>query len=101
MEGVGWPSLKRFREYLVKTHGGILTIGKHRGKFYDTVLGADPDYCEWAIQPRARPPSFLSILLGASSRARRGHLRPLRGMSPTHHVASGVRSLGADVQCGT
>ena len=40
-------SLAKFQDYLVKKHVGIVTVGKHKRKFYDEVLTEDPDYCDW------------------------------------------------------
>ena len=35
-------SLQMFQEYLTSTHGGILTVGKHKSKYFSDVLENDP-----------------------------------------------------------
>ena len=42
-------SLKLFQHYLKQTHGGIFSVGKHRGRFFDEVLEMDPAYTLWAM----------------------------------------------------
>ena len=40
-------SLNKFREYLLKEHKGIVTVGKYKRMFFDEVHKEDPDYCAW------------------------------------------------------
>ena len=35
-------SLQMFQDYLTNSHGGILTVGKHKGKYFVDVLENDP-----------------------------------------------------------
>ena len=42
--------LDKFASYLKKNHGGILPIGRHKGKFYKEIIEEDSDYCSWASQ---------------------------------------------------
>ena len=42
--------LDKFASYLKKNHGGILPIGRHKGKFYKEIIEEDNDYCSWASQ---------------------------------------------------
>ena len=36
--------LRKFADHLKKQHGGVLTVGSHKGKFFDEVLAKHPDY---------------------------------------------------------
>jgi len=53
--------LRKFADHLKTQHGGVLTVGVHKGKFFDEVLKTSPDYGEWAgpfvFLGRAPPPS--------------------------------------------
>ena len=40
--------LKAFAKFLLEEHGGVLEVGKHRGRFFDEVLRDDPEYADWA-----------------------------------------------------
>jgi len=40
--------LRKFADHLQKQHGGVLTVGSHKGKFFDEVLAKHPDYGDWA-----------------------------------------------------
>jgi hypothetical protein len=42
-------SLQKFRKFLVTQHSGIVTVGKHRLKFFDEVSTQDPGYCAWVL----------------------------------------------------
>ena len=50
--------LAKFQAYLVKKHVGIVTVGKHKRKFYDEVLTDDPDYCDWVTT--LKEPTFFA-----------------------------------------
>ena len=39
--------LKAFANYIHEVHGGVLEVGKHRGRFFHDVLLEDPDYGRW------------------------------------------------------
>ena len=48
--------LDKFAAHLAEQHGGILTVGIHKGMFFDEVLSKHPDYGDWAgsgLQTRA------------------------------------------------
>ena len=40
--------LRKFADHLKTQHGGILTVGIHKGTFFDEVLAKHPDYGDWA-----------------------------------------------------
>ena len=42
--------LDKFAAHLALQHGGILTVGIHKGKFYDEMLIKHADYCDWAAE---------------------------------------------------
>ena len=47
------PSLVAFSslaKYMKKTYGGIMTVGKHCGRFFTEVEDESPDYCAWALE---------------------------------------------------
>ena len=50
-------TLQKFRDYLVKEHAGIVTVGKHKQKFFKEVEAEDPGYCEW-VKSLAEPTFF-------------------------------------------
>ena len=37
-------NMKAFAQYLKQQHGGLMTVGKHAGKFFDELLNEDPEY---------------------------------------------------------
>ena len=41
--------MRLFQHYLKQTHGGIFSVGKHKGRFFDEVLEMDPAYTLWAM----------------------------------------------------
>ena len=41
--------LHSFYSYLIKAHGGILNVGKHKGRFFDELLEGAPEYGKWAL----------------------------------------------------
>ena len=48
-EGKTLPrDLKAFVKHLEQEHGGVLDVGKHRGRFFGDILEHDPDYSDWA-----------------------------------------------------
>ena len=51
--------LNALARFLEQEHGGVLQVGKHRGRFFDEILNDDPDYSEWAASLNA--PSKLMI----------------------------------------
>ena len=34
-------SFKQFEQYLVETHGGVITVGKYKGAFFDEIMKED------------------------------------------------------------
>ena len=42
-------SLRLFQYYLKQQHGGVFSVGKHKGRFFDEVFESDPAYTLWAI----------------------------------------------------
>jgi len=40
--------LKRFAASMTEEHGGILSVGVHKNKWFDDVVKQFPDYAEWA-----------------------------------------------------
>ncbi len=51
--------LKAFAKFIIEEHGGVLEVGKHRGRFFDEVLRDDPEYADWAASLES--PSKLMI----------------------------------------
>ena len=47
-------NLKAFARYLRQQHGGLMTVGKHAGKFLDELLRDDADYVYW-VTTLSRP----------------------------------------------
>ena len=43
-------SLRPFRTWLRRTHGGVLGFGKHKNVFYSEIYTDQPDYTIWACQ---------------------------------------------------
>ena len=41
------PSLRLFQFYLRQRHGGIFSVGKHNGEWFDYVFSSDPGYTAW------------------------------------------------------
>ena len=39
--------LTSFNNFLREHHGGVLSVGKNKAKFFDEVARDDPRYCEW------------------------------------------------------
>ena len=44
--------LRKFADHLATQHGGVLTVGIHKGTFFDEVLVKHPDYGAWAAELR-------------------------------------------------
>ena len=42
-------NMKSFAQYLKQQHGGLMTVGKHAGKFFDELLRDDPEYASWVM----------------------------------------------------
>ena len=40
--------LKAFAKYIQDVHGGVLEVGKHRGRYFNEVLRDDLEYGDWA-----------------------------------------------------
>ena len=47
-------NMKSFAHYLKTQHGGVMTVGKHSGKFFDELLKEDPEYAVW-VQSLTQP----------------------------------------------
>ena len=47
-------NMKAFATYLKQQHGGLMTVGKHAGKFFDELMKEDPEYAIW-VQSLAQP----------------------------------------------
>ena len=45
-------SLKSLKQYILEQKGGVLTVGKFRGRYFNEVLAQDPAYCVWVSQLR-------------------------------------------------
>ena len=44
-EGKTLPrDLKALAKFVENQHGGVMEVGKHRGKFFDTILKDGPDF---------------------------------------------------------
>ena len=42
-------NMKAFAQYLKQQHGGLMTVGKHAGKFFGELLNEDPEYASWVM----------------------------------------------------
>ena len=45
---------ERCADFLKRTHGRLMPIGKHRGFFYDEIIAREPGYADWVrklVQP--------------------------------------------------
>ena len=42
-------NMKAFAHYLKTQHGGLMTVGKHAGKFFDELLREEPEYASWVM----------------------------------------------------
>jgi hypothetical protein len=60
-EGKLSRNLAAFAKYVRELHGGVMTIGKHRGLYFDELLSKDPAYVEWC-QALASPGNALKEL---------------------------------------
>ena len=47
-------NMKAFATYLKQQHGGLMTVGKHAGKFFNELMKEDPEYAIW-VQSSAQP----------------------------------------------
>ena len=43
-------SLRSFRTWLKRSHGGVLCFGKHKNAFYDEIYQHHPEYTIWACE---------------------------------------------------
>ena len=43
-------SLRPFRAWLQRTHGGVLCFGKHKNSFYSEIYDGFPEYTIWATE---------------------------------------------------
>lgn len=41
------PNLAALVEFVRQTYGGLMTLGKHQGRYFTEVLEQDPSYAEW------------------------------------------------------
>ena len=59
-------NMKSFAHYLKTQHGGLMTVGKHSGKFFDELLKEDPEYAVWVqslTQPGAAMKEFSEYII--------------------------------------
>ena len=42
-------SLARFVQYVSDVHGGVMSVGKHKGLYFDELLRDEPEYVEWCL----------------------------------------------------
>ena len=47
--------LNSFARYLREHHGGVLCVGRHKGKYFDEAIRDDPDYCFGWVASLADP----------------------------------------------
>ena len=64
--------LKALAKFVENQHGGVMEVGKHRGKFFDTIIKDDPEYAEWAAS--LEEPS--KLLIGFQKYVKRQRKRP-------------------------
>ena len=54
-----------FADFLKEAHGGLMTVGKHKGLFYDEIIVRDPGYADWArklIEPSDALAEFIEYV---------------------------------------
>ena len=44
--------------HLENVHGGIVPVGKHKGKYFDELLVSEPGYCKWVSTLKKDPGAF-------------------------------------------
>ena len=74
-------SLRPFQHFLRQRHGGIFTVGRHNGRWFDEVFDADPSYTAWAASLPSASGSLLefqSYIASAASAATRASSRSPR-----------------------
>jgi len=53
-------NLRSFARYLRDNHGGVLCVGRHKGKFYNQVF-SDEGYCDWVASLKDPGPGMKSF----------------------------------------
>ena len=59
-------TMKSFAVYLKKQHGGLMSVGKHAGKWFDELIAEDPEYAVWVQnldQPSAVMKDFAEYII--------------------------------------
>ena len=51
--------LKTLAKFIENSHGGVMEVGKHRGKLFDTIIKDNTEYADWAAS--VEEPSRLLI----------------------------------------
>ena len=46
------PKRAKKDEYCVKCRGGIMRVGKHRGKTFRKIFDTDLSYCRWVMREK-------------------------------------------------
>jgi len=75
---------KRVHKYLVENHGGVINVGKYKGKFFDEVLHDTPDAL--GVNTRRRSGSLQGLLRLATDPSSEG-----RGGAPYEENSEGRR----------
>ena len=72
-----------FADFLKRAHGGLMTVGKHKGLFYDEISVRDPGYADWVrklVQPSGTLLEFMEYSEHGAEHMGKCHvcLRPKR-----------------------
>jgi alanine-alpha-ketoisovalerate/valine-pyruvate aminotransferase len=67
-----------FYKYLINVHGGIMSVGKHKGRFFDEILADAPDYCQWALSLQAPSDCFLPFVAYSRAHLKDGEMHPAK-----------------------
>ena len=78
------PNLAALVAYVRQKYGGLMTLGKHRGRYFSELLEQDPLYADWAMNvscPGDPLRSFADYAAQASSKRKRGDVDENDGLS--------------------
>jgi hypothetical protein len=84
------PSLRLFQCYLRRKRGGVIRVGKHRGRYFNELFSGEPAYATWVVglaDPAGSLLEFKKYVVAATAAvAPRARSRSLR--RPNGHVES-------------
>ena len=68
------PNLAAFAQYVKTEFGGLMTVGKHKDRYFSELLDADPGYADWC-RTAATGGNVLSEFADYAARARTSNTR--------------------------